>query len=400
MKIGIISDTHLGHPDCTLLENDKVSGNFKVLSASIQTFTGRKPLDFLVLNGDILDFSANTMVDSLKAARPFFRRIHQDKLAKQIIFIPGNHDKRVWNAVEWETNIISKLRLHEDPRKPRRTQPGVIDMKGETVKLSGVSRPPGKTHYGNLFIEGLFKKGAALPILVVYPNLYIQTPQDLIMVTHGHLMDLAWILISELLGNVVKEGGLSLVELEEFNAPLNSFLCTGVGQGGEMSELFLRIKREAQQGKSRELRRAMNDLVPILDKMIPLGLFEFLDNALLNGLKMLAVFVANNRVDSPRFNERYFEDLERRKRFSRFFTASCDETILLDLGIPKKMVYGHTHLTIPASKPYPFKGLKELGGEDLSMYNTGGWLKGQSAEAQILFIGEKGELSSERIPNK
>lgn len=400
MKIGIISDTHLGHPDCTLLQGDKLSGAYYNLATSIHAFSGRKPLDFLVLNGDVLDFSANTMVEALKAARPFFRGICRDKLARQIVYIPGNHDKRIWNAVEWETNIIGKLSRQEDPRKPRRTQPGVIDMKGRSIKLSGVARVAGKKRYGNLFLEGLFEKGRTLPILVVYPNLYIKTAQDLIMVTHGHMMDMAWVLVSELLGGVVKDGTLSLVEMEEFNAPFHSFLCTGVGHGGQMSELFFRIKKEAQQGKSKELQRAMDAMVPIVDKMIPLGLFEFLDNALLKGLKMLALFVANNRVEAPRFNEKYFSDRERRKRFSRYFTATCEETMLLDLAVPGKMVYGHTHKVIPASNPYHFEHLMELGGENLLMYNTGGWLGPDSQGGEILFIGEKGELSSEGIPKK
>jgi len=400
MKIGIISDTHLGHPDCSLLDGAKVSTVYQDLADSIHAFTGGSPLDFLVLNGDIMDFSAAPMVDALKAAQPFFRGISRDSLARQIIYIPGNHDKRIWNAVEWETNIIGKLSRHEEPRKPRRTQPGVIDMEEKTVKLSGVCRVPGKRNYGNLFLEGLFEKGARKPILVVYPNLYIKTCEELVMVTHGHLTDLPWILISELLGNTVKEGRLSLVELEEYNAPFHSFLCTGVGHGGEMSELFYRIKREAQQGKSRELQKTLDDIVPIIDKMIPLGLFEFLDNALLKGLKMLAIFIANNRVENPRYNERYFDDLEKRRRFARFFTATCEETSLLGLGAPRSIVCGHTHRIIPASRPYPFKGLMELGSKDLLMYNTGGWLKTVPSEGGILFIGPRGELSGEGIPQK
>jgi len=397
MKIGVISDTHFGNPDCSLVDGEELTGTYKRLRSAIRAFSEKKPLDFLVLNGDIMDFSTNPIEKSLIAARPFFQGVFRDKLARQLIYIPGNHDKRVWNAVEWETNVIGQLSRHEVPRKPRRTQPGVIDTSAGTVKLSGVSHVPGKKRYGNLFLEGLFKKGSTLPILVAYPNLYIKTPEDLIMITHGHTMDLAWVLLSELLGGVVKEGQLSLVELEEFNAPINSFMCTGVGHGGEMSELFYRIKKEARQGKSRELKNAMTGLIPVLDKMIPLGLFEFLDNALLQGLKMLAVFIANNRVKDPRYNEKYFTDPDRKNRFSRFFSATCGEAALLDLAPPGKMVYGHTHEIIPASAPFPFKGLEELNGEDLLMYNTGGWLKDGPGNAGIFFIEETGKLSSGKI---
>ena len=397
MKIGVISDTHLGNPGSGLMDGEDLTGTYEELRLAIRAFSGKKPLDFLVLNGDIMDFSASPIEESLIAARPFFRGIYRDKLARQLIYIPGNHDKRIWNAVEWETNVIGKLNRHENPRAARRTQPGIIDTRAGTIKLPGVSRVPGKRRFGGLFLEGLFEEGSILPILVTYPNLYVKTPEDLIMITHGHMMDLAWVLASELLGDVVKEGKLSMVELEEFNAPFNSFMCTGVGYGGDMSELFYRIKKEARQGRSKELKRAMNGLIPVLDRMIPLGLFEFLDNALLQGLKMLAVFIANNRIRDPRYNKGYFADPERKKRFSRFFAAACREAALLGLAPPGKMIYGHTHEIIPAAVPVPFEGLEELKGEDLLMYNTGGWLSDGSGDAGILFIEGTGKLSSEKI---
>ncbi len=400
MKIGVISDTHLGNPDTSLVEGGELTATYERLRSAIRVFTGENPLDFLVLNGDIMDFSTSPIENALIEARPFFQGISRDKLARQLIYIPGNHDKRIWNAVEWETNIIGKLSRFEAPRKSRRTQPGVIDTGAGSVKLSGVSHIPGKKRYGNLFLEGLFKKGSTLPIMVTYPNLYIKTPEDLILITHGHMVDLAWVLLSELLGGVVKEGKLSLVELEEFNAPFNSFMCTGVGYGGRMSELLYRIKEEARQGKSRELKRAMKDFIPVLDKMIPLGLFEFLDNALLQGLKMLAVFIANNRVKDPRHNEKYLADPDRKKRFARFFSATCGEAALLDLAPPKKMIYGHTHEIIPATAPYSFKGLPELIGEDLQMYNAGGWLRDGSEHGGVFFIDETGRLSSYNIAVK
>ena len=358
MKIGVISDTHLGNPGSGLMDGEDLTGTYEELRLAIRAFSGKKPLDFLVLNGDIMDFSASPIEESLIAARPFFRGIYRDKLARQLIYIPGNHDKRIWNAVEWETNVIGKLNRHENPRAARRTQPGIIDTRAGTIKLPGVSRVPGKRRFGGLFLEGLFEEGSILPILVTYPNLYVKTPEDLIMITHGHMMDLAWVLASE---------------------------------------LFYRIKKEARQGRSKELKRAMNGLIPVLDRMIPLGLFEFLDNALLQGLKMLAVFIANNRIRDPRYNKGYFADPERKKRFSRFFAAACREAALLGLAPPGKMIYGHTHEISPAAVPVPCEGLEELKGEDLLMYTTGGWLSDGPGDAGILFIEGTGKLSSEKI---
>jgi hypothetical protein len=243
----------------------------------------------------------------------------------------------------------------------------------------------------------LFEKRLTLPITVTYPNLYIKTKKDLILVTHGHTAGLAWVLLSELLGSYVKEGKMSLTEMEEFNAPLAAFMCNGVGRGNEMSELFYRIQKEARQGKSKELKKTLNNLIPKLDRMIPLGLFEFFDNALLQGMKMLALFVANNRVSDPRYNPEYFNDPAVKGRFSKFYSAVCEEAALLNLGPPNKLIYGHTHEAIPAAEPVPMRNLEELEGEELLTYNTGGWLNHEGSSAEIFFIDEEGHLLSENL---
>lgn len=397
MKLAVISDTHLGDPESKLIEKERLTETYEHLRSTILRFTNDEPLDLLILNGDILDFSTSSLEESLVQARPFFQGISADGLSKKLVYVPGNHDKLAWNAIEWETNVISKMKQYQSPRKFRRTQPCVIDTANGTVELWGVTHGKGRLNYGNIFLQGLFKKGATLPILVSYPNLYIKTKKDVILVTHGHLMDLTWILLSELLGDYVKEGSLSLAELEEYNAPLTSLICTGVGRSSEMGELFYRIQKESRQGKSRELKKAMDSLIPKVDKMIPLGLFEFFDNALLQGLKMLATFVANNRVTDPRYNDKYLTDPVIKKRFSKFYNASCEEAAWFNLGSPNKMIYGHTHEVIPAASPFIMEDLDKLNGDDLLIYNTGGWLKDKYKSAEIFFIDEKGRISSKNI---
>ena len=61
------------------------------------------------------------------------------------------------------------------------------------------------------------------------------------------------------------------------------------------------------------------------------------------------------------------------------------------------MIYGHTHEVIPADKPFIMEGLDKLNGDDLIVYNTGGWLKYKNKSAEIFFINEKGKISSENI---
>lgn len=397
MKIAIISDTHLGNPESRLLEDGALTATYETLRLSIRSFNNNKPLDYLVLNGDILDFTSDSLEKTMSSATPFFQGIHSDKLAKKLLYIPGNHDRQIWDMVEWESNVLGRLREHRSPQKFRRTRPGVLDASSGRLELLDSGQEKGKQPERAVFLEGLFEERLTLPIYVTYPNLYIKTKKDLILVTHGHAVGLAWVLLSELLGSHVKEGKLSLTEMEEYNAPLTAFISKGVGRGNEMSELFYRIQREARQGKSKELKKAMNAIIPIMDRMIPLGLFEFFDNALLQGLKMLAIFVANNRVSDPRYNREYLNDPPLKERFLKYYSAVCEEAALLNLGPPNKLIYGHTHEVISAAQPFPVSDLEELYEEDLLTYNTGGWLMHKGKSAEIFFIDEEGNISSENV---
>lgn len=95
MKVGIISDVHLGDEHCKLIRSGNITATYDALKSSIFKFTKKKALDYLVLDGDILDFSINSFEESCIAAKPFFRAIEKDGLAKELIYIPGNHDKHV-----------------------------------------------------------------------------------------------------------------------------------------------------------------------------------------------------------------------------------------------------------------------------------------------------------------
>ncbi len=121
MKIAIISDLHIGDYNCKLIEAHSTSTTYNRFKSTILDFTGGDPLDYLVLNGDVLDFSINSFEASCIMARPFFQALAGDAITKEIIYIPGNHDKHIWDAVEWETNIIKRLKEHKDPRGFRRT---------------------------------------------------------------------------------------------------------------------------------------------------------------------------------------------------------------------------------------------------------------------------------------
>lgn len=406
MKIAIISDVHLGDEKCKLVEEDavakthKVTQTYKALREAIMKFTSGPPLDYFILNGDTLDFSINEFEKSCMIAKPFFRQIAKDNLAKEIVFIPGNHDKYIWDAVEWETNIIRRLKGHEDPREFRRIQVGLIDYAQGHIDLTKVTRLKGPKRYGNLFLEGLFEENNVLQIDIVYPNLFIKTPTETYLVTHGHMLELAWVLLSELLGGLPKISDQpGIKQLEEYNIPLTSMICTGVGQGGAVSEHFYEIQQEAKKHKTTQLEDTLQNVIPKLEKLVELPWYaEIFDGVLLKLFKKAVLSIAKD-VEDSRYDEKFFENKSIQKRFLRFYEASSNQAKELNIMPPWKIIFGHTHDPFPFTNPLEItkNKLPKLTVEKLILYNAGGWLKGEPKGAEIFFFDDNGNLSSINI---
>ncbi|GAB4538975.1 MAG: hypothetical protein Fur0020_07900 [Thermodesulfovibrionia bacterium] len=397
MKIAIISDIHLGDSTCKLIEGNTTSETYERLRSTVLSFTGGEPLNYLVLNGDVLDFSINSFEASCVIARPFFQALARDRIAEELIYIPGNHDKHIWDAVEWEANVIRRLKEHKEPRRFRRSQPGVIDLTmDKRLELKGVSRVEGTDRYGTLFIEGLFEKDNIIPINVVYPNLYIKTTDGVYLITHGHMLDLAWVMLSELLKGEPELRRFGIKELEEYNVPLTSMICTGVGQAGDVSRLFYTIQLEAKRGKSTRLKRLLDNIMPRLDKLIELPWYgEIIDNALLSAIRRAMIHIAEDVSDS-RYDREFFEKESVRERFIRFYVASVSQAEELGIEPPQRIIFGHTHEPISSERPLIIDNLSSLRGRDAYLYNTGGWLNAEGKSAEVFFISDMG-LSSVNI---
>jgi UDP-2,3-diacylglucosamine pyrophosphatase LpxH len=404
MKMAIISDAHLGDPGCKLIAKGALTPTYDVMQTEIKKFTGGAPLDYFVLNGDTLDFSVNAFEVSCKIAKPFFREIAKNNLAKEIVYIPGNHDKHIWDAVEWETNIIERLKKHDDPRKFRRAQIGLIDYAKGYLDLPGVTILKGPKRYGTLFLEGLFDKSNVLQIDVVYPNLFIKTPTDTYLITHGHMLELAWVLLSELLGGLPKISPTpDVAQLEEYNIPLTSMICTGVGQGGAVSEHFCDIQHEVKNRKTTELKKTLQHATPKLKALLELSWYkEILNDMLLYCVKKVILSKASGIKDS-RYDEAFFENETVKKRFLRFYEAACTQaTDKLKIAPPWKIIFGHTHYPFSSTKPLVITKdiLPQLTVEKVILYNAGGWLKKEAngaKGAEVFFLDDSGTLSSVNV---
>src|SRR4030066_1262867 len=126
MKFAIISDTHFGDDNCTLVstENDKIVEGPKYEEFKKATGTGNK---YLILAGDILDFSIASYEKAYRYAQFFFQKVKDDNVADEIIYLAGNHDADIWHIIQHQRNVTSRLRNKKLPKAYQHSVPGIID---------------------------------------------------------------------------------------------------------------------------------------------------------------------------------------------------------------------------------------------------------------------------------
>ena len=105
MKISIVSDLHLGDPMCALYPEKP-----KEFPSKLKTFESvvGTDNDYLILLGDIFDFSIRSYNEVYAEGKKFFSHVQAKNLAKELLYVPGNHDFSFWHWLEHE--VGAKLR--------------------------------------------------------------------------------------------------------------------------------------------------------------------------------------------------------------------------------------------------------------------------------------------------
>ena len=145
----------------------------------------------LVLNGDIFEFALST--DNL-AAMAFQRFLElampespENRIfAKEIIYIPGNHDHHLWEVAR------ERQYSHYLSHKPQ----GVfIEEPWHTTKMIGVDVAP------STFADAVVRRCSWLSdvsVGIVYPNLGLIKNDKLVIFTHGHFTEKIYTLMTTL----------------------------------------------------------------------------------------------------------------------------------------------------------------------------------------------------------
>jgi UDP-2,3-diacylglucosamine pyrophosphatase LpxH len=413
MRIAVISDTHFGDPLCTLVTNGH-DGEPQLGPAypALRNAVGK--VDYLILLGDILDFSVASYERAYKQAQVFFRAVQRD-IAQQIVYLPGNHDFDIWHTIEHQVNVINQLKQGELPRAFKWSVPAVIDDRRPSLEdkflLPDVKAKPewheNHASYGNLFLDHITRQrspktgravGKKLTFNFAYPNLYLVTESgECVLLTHGHYLEAYWAIAAEWALRLAHEdlgleepGELNMREMVGLNLPLNQLACSGIGQSEPLTDLIRIVQTEAHAGRTDSLRRYLDRLVSAIGREN--GISRATRWARIRALRWLEKRFLSmvQRTERTRYSTEFFRRPEVRERFRKYYGYSMNEIerlqreYALDIPAPDYVVFGHTHQPIPWGSG---ELVDNVGGKDVRLCNTGGWLLKQGPGDSLDFVG-------------
>jgi UDP-2,3-diacylglucosamine pyrophosphatase LpxH len=425
MRVAIVSDTHLGDDLCVLVAPGEGGGSPVPGPgyAALRDAVGHA--DYLVLLGDIIDFSVASYDRAYRDAKAFFLQVQRDRLAREILYVPGNHDFDIWTVVEHQVNVINRLKEGELPRPFHRAVPGVLDLRERKprLRLPDVAAHPEwherRSDYGGLFLDHITlepstegrRKGRGERSLFdfAYPNLYLVTPDgETVLLTHGHYFEAYWALLGEWAlqlagGDLPLEHSdeLSVRELVGVNFPLNQLASSGVGQAYPLSRLARTLQLELYAGRPtlfdsylRRLQAAVADRVFL---GIPFRPIRSWLAARARG-RLVAAFAA---TEQTRFSRAFLSRPAVRQRVRRYYRACLAEIQRLrevhglDLAPPGHVVFGHTHQPIPWGSD---ELVDDVDGRELRFCNTGGWVLREGRDGKRDFVGAEVLLFETGLP--
>src|SRR5262249_41609228 len=165
VRLAVISDIHFGDDLCTLVTmgadgTPTIGPAYEAVRRAVGRARHLRPL-----RGG-LGFSVASYEDAYKAARAFFLQAQEDRLAREIVYVPGNHDFDIWHTVEHQVNVINQLKQGQLPRAFKRSVPGVLDDRPTTrpcrLLLPDVRPRPewhdNRAFYGSLFLDHITRR--------------------------------------------------------------------------------------------------------------------------------------------------------------------------------------------------------------------------------------------------
>jgi len=399
MKIVVVSDVHFGDPTSTLAA---VVNNSPQLARGFGAFAEKASTgnDFLVLMGDLFDFSVANYAEVYRTAQVFFQEIRQRGIAQEVIFVPGNHDFSFWHIAMHEANVINQITKGGEPKR-RWTMPGILDDREPDARkkftLAGVTAkdPPGP-RYGGLFLDSLAGHETPLTFNVAYPNLYVIEPGGATtLLTHGHYFETYWSIALHAAQRVLVDApGISqmgtpkIEDIVAVNFPLNELASAGIGQAGKLTDAIREIQRNAKDGQLVKIRQYLQRARNWADELVTFhgfivgALREYVSDKTLDGVRDTILKAIEEAKDHPtvRGDAEFLGRAETRANVDAYLDACVLElgalkaSYNIDVPFPKSLTFGHTHRAVLLDDPSASTTLCRAAGEMVTFHNTGGWL--------------------------
>ena len=398
MKLAVLSDLHLGDPICALIKQTdtciETTEYYEKLKSAVGTDN-----DYLIILGDLFDIAVRDYEDVYTAAAHFFECLKRDNIAKEIIYVPGNHDYSIWHTLEHQINVIDRMQKKELPRQFKQNVPGLLDLRSNSssqhFRLQGVSRKAGEHPYGDIYLKNvnlLNNPDFTEPTFfnIAYPNLYLVTDEGSYLFTHGQYFESFWNLASEWLPKVAANDpefgpalkNMTLKESIAVNFPLGQLGSSGFGQAGILTDLVRKVQNDVTS-KNGSL---INEYVKNLIEAMELGKGErWFKRFLIWLLKPFIIDIIQGKITKAvrAYHSSIYQELKEQipvvlNRFVSYTEKSqqelaqflSEEHIPLENGTLKALYFGHTHMPLPLQEIFSYS----VNGTTIPICNTGGWV--------------------------
>jgi UDP-2,3-diacylglucosamine pyrophosphatase LpxH len=391
MKLSIISDTHFGDDSCLLVTKQGIGGIGA--GPKYQDFINAvgRDNDYLVLAGDVFDFSIADYATAYEYGKVFFQLVKDDGIAGEIIYVAGNHDADIWHIVQHQRSIINKIIAREAPERFQHSVAGVIDdRKGRSpqrgtliLDKTTIRRQEGGPKYGGMFLDNITNPPTTFNF--VYPNLYMVTEKETVLITHGQYLETFWAILGEMAIKLayddLKVRDVNVEEMVEMNFPLNQLACTGIGQAGVLTDVVRQVQVDVKNGNLKRVERYLKRLEKEIDNITDYGwLKELVADILVRKLKN-EVLDALSGTEETRYSDDFINQKDVKKRLKRFYASSLaeigdiNEKTGQNIPAPWRIIFGHTHQPIPWDPNPGKRGSISVGGpKPVVLSNGGGWI--------------------------
>jgi len=371
-----ISDFHIGekyggisrnpgHPDKYIRLNPSDPESPHVRSEFIDFLKYCKTLKqkhgktrYLIILGDMWDMAMNNQESTFTLSAKVFGQLKDLKqglgigdLFEEVIYVPGNHDHHFWEMIQERYWVTERLEKGLAPLEMPRVVSFTLDASTGEIRHDP-SAEESRIPVQNL-ASPLLGLDSSTPVHIAYPHIFLKKgPDDYALMTHGHLFEPDWNMVTIMFGDLMQKNGIPLTirNIEMFNAITTDLHSYALGQTPpyefweKIYDLHFNNKAPAEWQK---------------------GIKEILKAHL---------YVRKDITGEPQTGSRKYHDLEalqEQRGLVEHYLEQAQKEFLNSGERITSLIYGHTH--VPS-----FGGTFEwYHGEQKSpvrIHNTGGWV--------------------------